>query len=112
MSEIDGRLLHLAELLLARTQADNVDWEPMSRDDSFAYTGMNGGFVISLVGSDSYRLSVRDSHGNPLDGLISNPYEDHHATVEQLYLAARRKALRADQVIDSLIGEITDIPPF
>jgi hypothetical protein len=104
------RLTELADRLAAATTGRSAQWE-LDGDDVFVWRVAEGSVTVGSRDRDGeppYELIVRSPSGEKVDELTSEllagdqpaPWND--ALVE-LYRAARRSALRADDIVDALI---------
>ena len=107
------RLTTLARRLAAATTARNARWG-LGEDDVYMWTAKEG--LVTVVSRDRddeppYELSVLTPNREKIDELTSELLEDdrpapwNEALVE-LYQAARRSALGADDIIDALIDAL------
>jgi hypothetical protein len=107
---IAQRLTELADRLASATAARTAHWQ-LQGDDVFVWTAAAGSVTVGSRDRDGeppYELGVYNPARERVDELTSElltndrpaPWND--ALVE-LYRTARRNALRADDIIDSLI---------
>jgi hypothetical protein len=107
---IAQRLTELADRLAAATTARTAQWE-LDGDDVFVWTAAGGSVTVGSRDRDGeppYELTVYNPARERVDELTSElltgdrpaPWND--ALVE-VYRAARRSALHADDVIEALI---------
>jgi hypothetical protein len=104
------RLTELAERLATATTGRSAEWE-LAGDDTFVWRAGEGSVTVGSRDRDGeapYELSVSNPTGERVDQLTSEllagdqpaPWND---ALVDLYRAARRSALRADDIIDALI---------
>jgi ankyrin repeat protein len=107
------RLAELADRLASATTGRTAQWQ-LDGDDVFVWTATQGSVTVGSRDRDGeppYELTVYNSARERVDELTSELLEDdrpapwNEALVE-LYRAARRSALRADDVIDALIESL------
>jgi hypothetical protein len=105
-----NRIEVLAERLNAATRANEVDWQ-LQQNDTFVWDRAEGSVSIGSRDADGeppYELTIYNSEGVKVDQVTSEllandepaPWNHLLAT---LHRTARRKALRADELIDTLI---------
>jgi hypothetical protein len=108
------RLVTLAERLAAATAARTAEWQLLD-GDVYAWGSPEGSVTVASRDHDDeppYELTVYNPKQEKVDELSSEllgddepaPWND--ALVE-LYRAARRSALRADDIIDALIERLS-----
>jgi hypothetical protein len=51
-------------------------------------------------------LTIRDSTGKTVDGFMLDETEDEWSVAQLLFAAARRKALRVDEALATIINEL------
>ena len=108
--EENRRLIVLCERLAESTRAGRAEWN-REGEDAFVWTGEPGSVSIGSRDKDGeppYQLLVFNARGERLDELTSQLVDDDRPAdwnepLAQLYRAARRSALRADDVIQALI---------
>ena len=106
----NGRVVVLSERLAEATQTGNAEWL-REAEDVFVWKGDQGSVSIGSRDHDGeppYQLVVLNSNGEKLDELTSQLVGDDRPAdwnkpLADLYRAARRSALRADDVIEALI---------
>jgi hypothetical protein len=107
------RTVLLCEQLAAATTAGGVHWEVVS-GDTFVWGRPEGSVEITSRDHDGlppFELTVYNADGAKVDELASGLVgEDEPAAwndaLAGLYRAARRSALRADEIIDALISAL------
>lgn len=106
----NGRVVVLSERLAEATHTGNAEWL-REAEDVFVWKGEQGSVSIGSRDHDGeppYQLVVLNSNGERLDELTSQLVGDDRPAewnkpLADLYRAARRSALRADDVIEALI---------
>ena len=112
----------LIKKLVQATSAGTIQWEPTATEEvyqaAFPSYGVriwrdrqNEGedIVLSIINSDGYSIDeVRDSS---FAGRELGPQQPYRVMLD-LFQAARRRALGAEQAIDSILKDIDDLPPF
>jgi hypothetical protein len=107
------RLATLAQELASATGQRAADWERKD-DDLYSWGATEGTVTIASRDSDGeppYQLTVYTSAGEKVDELASELIGDDqpapwNEALAELYHVARRSALRADDIIDSLIQRL------
>jgi hypothetical protein len=107
------QLTTLARRLSAATVTGEVQWEGRE-PDCYHWASADGSVRVASRDRDGeppYELAVYDARETKVDELSSELLGDepapwNHALAE-LYRAARRNALRADQIVDALLGALT-----
>jgi hypothetical protein len=106
----NGRVVVLSERLAEATHTGDAEWL-REAEDVFVWKGEQGSVSIGSRDHDGeppYQLVVLNSNGERLDELTSQLVGDDRPAewnkpLADLYRAARRSALRADDVIEALI---------
>ena len=104
------RLTELAERVATATTGRSAQWE-LGGADTFVWRAAEGSVTVGSRDRDGeppYELTVSNPTGERVDELTSEllagdqpaPWND---ALVDLYRAARRSALRADDIIDALI---------
>jgi hypothetical protein len=109
-AEENRGLVVLCERLADATRTRAAEWN-REGEDTFVWTGGPGSVSIGSRDKDGeppYQLVVANASGEKLDELTSQLVEDDRPAewnepLAHLYRAARRSALRADDVIQALI---------
>ncbi len=108
-SDRESHLTMLGDRLAAATTAGAARWE-VREPDVYAWTTAGGAVTVASRDRDAeppYELVVFNPAGERVDELASELVGDEPApwndTLAELYRAARRSGLRADDIIDALI---------
>lgn len=111
------RQKRLVERLLDRSRADEMAWEETPEDDVFQVSFSKSRVQISKIrrqNFNDYQIRITDEiditteifsdyNLDKDDGLGSSKWRDGMGELHDL---ARRKALRADDILDSILSEI------
>jgi hypothetical protein len=123
MNEDMERLSRIVEELYLKTVAGLLEWKDGGDDDYFVSTN-TGSVTISAIlnkgaffGGEEYVVNVRNKGGASVARIRSDiqpppsgyPDTQWRGMVGELYQLARRKALRVEDVLDSLLGDIEAI---
>jgi hypothetical protein len=120
------RLAQVGALLLRQTEAGAIEWRTTDDEEAFLYSGSKGSvlsrrYLDRQEDSWYYTLSVLNSRGTEVDKLeedwtrdaANKPlHQEHNTMLEALWNAARRSALKIDEVLDELMEEIKDPKKF
>lgn len=126
--ESDKRLLEIVNQLLQRTNDGIVRWSESDDEGTFFFTGSNSSIVVSSMydeeGDQNVTMRVLNDRGSevakirstwvgmpdserdpwaPTRGYKGGP---NNKLLEDLYEAARRSALRIDDVLNSLSRDL------
>ena len=112
--EENHRIVVLCEKLAYATRAGAAEWS-REGEDTFVWAGGEGSVSIGSRDKDGeapYELVVVNAHGEKLDDLTSQLLDDDQVAawnepLADLYRAARRSALRADDVIEALLEALS-----
>jgi hypothetical protein len=108
---VGDRLVELCERLAAATVARNVEWRS-DGEDRFVWARAAGSVSIGSRDGDGdapYQVSVSNADGVEVDRLYSQLVDGDraapwNAALAELYRVARRNALHADELLDTLIA--------
>jgi hypothetical protein len=108
-----SRTIVLCETLVSATFAHDVEWRP-DGDDNYRWDNDKGSVSIGSRDRDAqppYELTIFNPDAVRVEELSSTLLDDDapapwNEALAELYRAARRSALRADDVIEALIGAL------
>ena len=108
-----SRTIVLCDALVSATFTHDVEWRS-DGDDSYRWDNEKGAVSIGSRDKDTqppYELEIFNPDGVLVEELSSTLLDDDvpapwNEAVAELYRAARRSALRADDVIEALIGAL------
>lgn len=114
---IHERQKRLVERLLERSQLGELNWQESFDPDHFQVSFPNSSVMIAQVrrsSSPSYIISIIDSNGRVTDAFTDTQLDEDkdssfnfwNARMRDLFYAVRRKALKADEILDKLLAEI------
>ena len=117
LSTPNMRLVTLAKELLDRTKKGLASWEPADPDGSaFFLTTTRAQIVIESMehdGEPSFRLALLSHEDTEVDSIEQFTREgddfirnDWSELLVQLFAAARRNALKVDEVVNSVFDEL------
>jgi hypothetical protein len=103
----------LARRLADATNDGEVKWQKTG-PDAFRWTSSAGSVAVASSDGDRqppYELVVSNAEGEEVDKLVSALVSEDQAApwndaLADLYRAARRSALEADQLIDALMAQL------
>jgi hypothetical protein len=108
----ESRLTTLGKGLAAATTAGAVKWH-VREPDVYSWAAAEGAVSVASRDRDAeppYELVLYNPEGEKVDELTSELVGDQPApwndALAELYRAARRSALHADDIIDALIGAL------
>jgi hypothetical protein len=112
-TSLHNRVIVLCERLAEATLADEIDWR-VADQDRFAWEDEAGSVVIGASDRDGlppYELAIVNSLGEKVEELVSALLEEDQPApwnepLAELYRAARRSALHADEIIDALVAAL------
>jgi hypothetical protein len=94
--------IKLVEQLLDKTRRHNLTWEPTAKSDEFVSTlGGRVSFTIGTWGSSEH-VTMKDE----LDRLLLTVDSESIPLVSDLYVEARRMALRVDESLDDVLDQL------
>lgn len=119
-SGTDERLQKIAERLLQNTKNQYTSWQDTDEDDSFLMQAKDSSVIIDRKNSRAglyYVLRILNWQGREIESLKSSAASslDYNAwddTLAELWERARRSALDVDSVLDSVLNDLEQHPPF
>jgi hypothetical protein len=112
-ASLDNRVIVLCDRLAEATLAGEIEWRGADQD-RFAWQDVAGSVVIGARDRDGlppYELAILNPMGEKVEELASALLEDDRPApwnepLAELYRAARRSALHADDIIDALVDAL------
>jgi hypothetical protein len=104
----DERIRNFFQGVLSKTRAGKIPWEPTAEESNFI-AAIGGKFTLSIRAwrmmgvVENYTLSL-DENGTVLTTITSEEQGVSRSEMHELYLAARKQALRVDDKIDDALG--------
>ena len=110
---VNDRLIVLCERLAAATRAGATEWQDEG-NDAYRWQHADGTVTIGARDGDGqppYELAIANGRGVRVEELESALVENDlpapwNDPLTDLYRAARRSALKADEIIDTLIAAL------
>lgn len=106
------QLTTLARRLTAATVTGDIEWQGRE-DDCYRWSSRAGSVTVASRDRDGeppYELAVYNTRDEKVDRLSSELLGDEPApwnqALSELYRAARRNALHADEIVAALIGAL------
>jgi hypothetical protein len=112
----------IARRLLERTEGKSARWRTTDADGVFLFAGSSSSVTVEQWvdpdGDKNHRLSLLNSSGtevaelrstwdgDPWNGTTNYSAGPHNSLLSALYEAAKRSALRIDDVIDGLLRDL------
>ena len=115
---MQDKAVRFFEEVLSKTIAGKIRWEPTAVESNYI-AAVGGHFTLSVDEYESqdrygqlsteHSLTLKDQEGRTLTRVTSMDAGISVAGIQELYEAARRQALRVDEKIDSLLGELSKL---
>lgn len=108
------KLLLVVDKLLGRSRRGEVDWNPAEEVNKFVVSYSLSSFTIESdeAAPNFYRITAINEEGIEVDFLdFQDPSDDDYELVGELYGLVKRKVIRADEVLDTLLEEIDQESP-
>ncbi len=108
----DSKATDLFREVVTKTEKHRIRWEPTASDDLVAAIG--GEFTLRLFSYEDrfetfYALVLDDSQGRQLTRVDSKDGEVDSHEFSRLYDAARHQALKVDEKLDRVLGELAKL---
>ncbi len=122
MTPAQEKLLTLADRLIDRTRAGQVDWHFTGDGDAFVFSGSDAAVMVRSEhgeGSEPYELVLLNRYGTRIDGLrteylkgdgpapVEAPWNAH---LRDLHRAVRDSVLNLGKAVDSLLRDLDRQP--
>lgn len=117
-NEVQGRMLLMANNLLAATKEGKITWRLTDAEAKFIYAGTRSSVTIEFV-SDRFNdemtvLCLLNDKGTVVDSLETGGVHEGdrfipaswNEILDDLYHAARRVAYNVDEALDSILSDI------
>ena len=112
----DTKAKEFFEGVLTKTRAGRINWEPIAEESEYI-AAIGGQFTLSVAEFENrysipparYALVLRDHDGRALMSVTSEDDGIAYQEIRELYEAARRQALRVDEKIDAILGELSKL---
>ena len=105
----DTKAKEFFEGVLSKTRAGRIRWQPTAEESDYI-AAIGGQFTLS-ISSDRYgcTLLLKDQDGRALTAVRSTDDGIEPVEIRELYETARRQALRVDDKIDQVLGELSKL---
>jgi hypothetical protein len=111
--------MDVAQRLLALSRSGRVEWRITDVEGAFLYSGTSAGVLLrTRPTSGTISLSILNSRGTVVESISTLELQNKPGSaryiqvLETLYEEARRTALKTDKVLEDLLTELDNIPPF
>jgi hypothetical protein len=101
--------------VLSKTRAGRIRWQPTAEESEYI-AALGGQFTLSVsqyenqvVPYTRYALVLKDQDGRMLTTITSVDDGIDREDIRELYETARRQALRVDDKIDQVLGELSKL---
>ena len=107
-----SKVERLVEVLAEKTYSGELPWEPTEDEDVFQCSFPNYSVRVysrgSYEGPITYILALYNANGVKIEeindrDLDTEGFEESYATMEQMYVGARRKAMGVNDALDDLL---------
>ena len=113
----DPKALELFREVLSKTKAGRIQWEPTANESEY-FSVLPGGFTIAVLtwderdewGNKSQQIALVLRSGEQELLRVTPEVDDvGWAGLNELFEAARRRALNVDAAVDRLLGELSKL---
>lgn len=117
----DDRMLKIAKALLTQTTNGNITWQATDDPEAFLYSGSKTSIIIDTNNKRApqpFWLKILNQNGTVVETLYAvqvfgdDDTKANYELLKALHSLARRNALKVDAVIDGVLQELEDLPPF
>ncbi|MEV4185235.1 hypothetical protein AB0J28_27820 [Streptosporangium canum] len=113
-------MMELIQLLTKRTEQGRITWKTTDKEDAYIFSASNSSVVVSgkYDEEDDFHVNIRllNQQGTEADAIYSTWHGrdatgeyiagPHNQALEAIYEAARRSALRIDDIIDDMLSAL------
>jgi len=108
---ISNEYIDLVEKLLVRTKEGEVNWKNTVKSDEYMIYFKSFSLSIStsydnFSNEHTVLISLRNDTGKEIDNFLINEEDPHYKMVTELHTGARRKALRIDEALSTIMTEL------
>ena len=121
----DSKEKKFFEGVLSKTRGGRIRWQPTAEGSEYI-AAIGGQFTLSVLQDDryprsafsvsqyvdpypTYALVLKDQEGRVLTRTATGYAGINEAEIRELYETARRQALRIDDKIDQVLGELSKL---
>ena len=109
----DSKAVKFFDEVLSKTKDGKIRWQPTATDCDFI-AAVGGHFTLSISeymseGFPNYVLVLKDQEGRVLTRVTNGDRRITYQSIAELYETARRQALRVDDKIDQILGELSKL---
>ena len=109
----DTKAKEFFEGVLSKTRAGRIHWQPTAEDSEYI-AAIGGQFTLSVSQYDDqfpqiYALVLKDQEGRVLTKVSNVDAGFGSKDIRELYETARRQALKVDDKIDQVLGELSKL---
>ena len=107
----NDKMTALGDRLLDQTQRGELSWSETANEARFilSFPGSSVSITRGLwehPNDSVYTLSVHNKIGTEIDSFRASPGEDAHNKLRELFEAARRSALKPDEIVDDILARL------
>ncbi|SRR5712692_9326475 len=112
----DTKAIEFFQGVLSKTRAGRIRWQPTAEESAYI-AALGGQFTLSISQYDvqyefpheRYALALKDQDGRVLTTITNTDDGVDPQDIRELYETARRQALRVDDKIDQVLGELSKL---
>lgn len=112
----DTKAIEFFQGVLSKTKARRIRWQPTAEESEYI-AALGGRFTLSIARLErpyslphtAYALALKDEDGRELMSVTGDDQGVGYVEIQELYEAARRQALRVDEKIDTVLGELSKL---
>jgi len=116
MSETtDERVLEIVRALISQTKQGRISWTPTDDQEAFLYSSRSSSIIVDTNRRklpQPYWIRILNERGAEVGRLHAAGGDAARPDLAELHELARRSALRIDEVLDNVLRDLQDPPPF
>lgn len=106
---LNEKLVELVSVIFDKTKESSLNWEVDAWNDGYSVNFSRYRINVDSSGLD-YKLILYNENGEIVesvyDSQLLSTYHFSESPLQTIYYLARRKALRTDDVINDILGEL------
>ena len=91
--------------LIKRSEEDSLNWKTTASSSTYLLA-LKGSSISIMYVDGRIIVDFRNEKGEVVESIMLRPSDELYLKAEELYVLARRKALKADETIDRILEQL------